>query len=95
MWTFWTSGEGALAAKGNMEWVTPWFTARGNYSYREDFLSLAEGRMRLFDAFVENNTVEKAAKSTLLHYRENRLASEESLFAMRDFFLRAAKFIFK
>lgn len=62
---------------------------------REDFLSLAEGRMRLFDAFVENNTVEKAAKSTLLHYRENRLASEESLFAMRDFFLRAAKFIFK
>ncbi|MER2183118.1 MAG: hypothetical protein ABTA22_06285, partial [Clostridia bacterium] len=28
-----TSGEGALAAKGNMEWVTPWFTARGNYSW--------------------------------------------------------------
>ena len=28
-----TSGEGALAAKGNMEWVTPWFSARGNYSW--------------------------------------------------------------
>ena len=28
-----TSGEGALAAKDNMEWVTPWFTARGNYSW--------------------------------------------------------------
>ena len=28
-----TSGEGALAAKGNEEWVTPWFTARGNYSW--------------------------------------------------------------
>ena len=25
--------EGALAAKGNEEWVTPWFTARGNYSW--------------------------------------------------------------
>ena len=28
-----TSGEGALAARDNMEWVTPWFTARGNYSW--------------------------------------------------------------
>ena len=28
-----TSGEGALAPKDNMEWVTPWFTARGNYSW--------------------------------------------------------------
>ena len=28
-----TSGEGALAARGNEEWVTPWFTARGNYSW--------------------------------------------------------------
>ena len=28
-----TSGEGALAAKGNQQWVTPWFTARGNYSW--------------------------------------------------------------
>ena len=28
-----TSGEGALAAKDNEEWVTPWFTARGNYSW--------------------------------------------------------------
>jgi len=28
-----TSGEGALAAKDNMEWVTPWFSARGNYSW--------------------------------------------------------------
>ena len=28
-----TSGEGALAARDNMEWVTPWFTSRGNYSW--------------------------------------------------------------
>lgn len=28
-----TSGEGSLAAKDNMEWVTPWFSARGNYSW--------------------------------------------------------------
>ena len=28
-----TSGEGALAAENNEEWVTPWFTARGNYSW--------------------------------------------------------------
>lgn len=28
-----TSGEGALAARDNMEWVTPWFTARGNYTW--------------------------------------------------------------
>lgn len=28
-----TSGEGALAPNGNEEWITPWFTARGNYSW--------------------------------------------------------------
>ena len=28
-----TSGEGALAPRGNEEWVTPWFSARGNYSW--------------------------------------------------------------
>lgn len=28
-----TSGEGALAPRGNEEWITPWFTARGNYSW--------------------------------------------------------------
>ena len=28
-----TSGEGALAPKGNEEWITPWFSARGNYSW--------------------------------------------------------------
>ncbi len=28
-----TSGEGALAVRNNEEWVTPWFTARGNYSW--------------------------------------------------------------
>lgn len=27
-----TSGEGALAPKGNDEWITPWFSACGNYS---------------------------------------------------------------
>ena len=28
-----TSGEGALAARDNEEWVTPWFSARGNYTW--------------------------------------------------------------
>ena len=28
-----TSAEGAMAPKDNMEWVTAWFTARGNYSW--------------------------------------------------------------
>jgi len=28
-----TSGEGSLAARGNQEWVTPWFSARGNYAW--------------------------------------------------------------
>ena len=28
-----TSGEGALAPRGNDEWITPWFTGRGNYSW--------------------------------------------------------------
>ena len=28
-----TSGEGALAPRGNDEWITPWFTARGNYAW--------------------------------------------------------------
>ena len=28
-----TSGEGALAPRGNDEWITLWFTARGNYSW--------------------------------------------------------------
>ena len=28
-----TSGEGALAPRGNDEWITLWFSARGNYSW--------------------------------------------------------------
>ena len=28
-----TSGEGALAPRGNDEWITPWFSARGNYAW--------------------------------------------------------------
>lgn len=28
-----TSAEGALAPRGNEEWITPWFTCRGNYSW--------------------------------------------------------------
>ena len=28
-----TSGEGALAPNGNDEWITPWFTAWGNYPF--------------------------------------------------------------
>ncbi len=28
-----TSGEGSLAPRGNDEWITPWFSARGNYAW--------------------------------------------------------------
>ena len=28
-----TSGEGSLAPRGNDEWITQWFSARGNYSW--------------------------------------------------------------
>ena len=28
-----TSGEGSLAPRGNDEWITPWFSACGNYSW--------------------------------------------------------------
>ena len=28
-----TSGEGSLAPRGNEEWITPWFSCRGNYSW--------------------------------------------------------------
>ena len=42
-----TSGEGALAARDNMEWVTPWFTSRGNYSwYACDALNGPEAEAR-------------------------------------------------
>ncbi len=41
-----TSGEGALAPRGNEEWVTPWFSARGNYSWYACDLLDAERRVQ-------------------------------------------------
>ena len=40
-----TSAEGALAPKGNQEWITPWFTARGNYSWYACRMLNAERRI--------------------------------------------------
>ncbi len=40
-----TSGEGALAPRGNEEWITPWFSARGNYSWYACRMLNAERRI--------------------------------------------------
>ncbi|MBQ9252769.1 MAG: hypothetical protein IJ188_09050 [Clostridia bacterium] len=40
-----TSGEGALAPLGNEEWITPWFSARGNYSWYACQMLNAERRI--------------------------------------------------
>lgn len=61
---------------------------------REDFTSLAEGRLKLFDAFVENAVASDAAARVLALYKENAILDEASSLSMRDFFIRAAKFEF-
>lgn len=61
---------------------------------RDDFCSLAEGRHRLFDAFVENNVAIDAAARVLSLYEMNASLSEETMLSMHDFFARAAKFEF-
>ena len=61
---------------------------------RDDFRSLAEGRYRLFDAFVENNVVADAAERVLSLYAAKANTSEASMLSMREFFVRAAKFEF-
>ena len=40
-----TSGEGSLAPRGNDEWITPWFSARGNYSWYACRMLNAERRI--------------------------------------------------
>ncbi len=40
-----TSGEGALAPRGNQEWITAWFTARGNYAWYASEMLNAEMRI--------------------------------------------------
>ncbi len=40
-----TSGEGTLAPRGNDEWITPWFSARGNYSWYACRMLNAERRI--------------------------------------------------
>ena len=61
---------------------------------RDDFRSLAEGRYRLFDAFVENNVVADAAGRVLSLYAAKASISDASMLSMREFFIRAAKFEF-
>ena len=61
---------------------------------RDDFSSLAEGRYRLFDAFVENNVVVDAAARVLALYEMHASLPEQTMISMRDFFARAAKFEF-
>ncbi len=40
-----TSGEGALAPRDNEEWISPWFTSRGNYSWYACRMLNAERRI--------------------------------------------------
>lgn len=40
-----TSAEGSLAARDNPEWVTPWFSARGNYAWHT--CSALDAEMRI------------------------------------------------
>ena len=40
-----TSGEGSLAPAGNEEWITPWFSARANYSWYACDMLNAERRV--------------------------------------------------
>ncbi len=58
---------------------------------REDFLSLANGRYRLFDAFVENKAACDAA-GLALHFYKNRIrVSESEALSLRDRFEKMAK----
>ena len=61
---------------------------------RDDFRSLAEGRYRLFDAFVENNVIADAAGRVLSLYAAKASISDALMLSMREFFIRAAKFEF-
>jgi len=40
-----TSGEGSLAPRDNDEWITPWFSARGNYTWYASRMLNAECRL--------------------------------------------------
>lgn len=62
---------------------------------REDFRSLADGRIRLFDAFVENRLVENTVAEILKLYEAQAPASEASVRLMCDFLARAVKYEFK
>lgn len=57
---------------------------------REDFRSLSEGRLSLFDAFVENCCVESAAKKVLSLYHEKHCVNCDEKHAMCAFFEKAA-----
>ena len=57
---------------------------------REDFRSLSEGRLALFDAFVENCCVESAAKKVLSLYHEKHCVNCEEQHAMCAYFEKAA-----
>ncbi|MBP3592287.1 MAG: guanylate kinase [Clostridia bacterium] len=68
--------------------------ARRLENNREDFRSLADGRLHLFDAFVENLCADAAAREVLSIFEERRLLSAQEAITMRDYFLRAVNFEF-
>ena len=57
---------------------------------REDFRSLSEGRLVLFDAFVENCCVESAAKKVLSLYHEKHCVNCDEKHEMCAYFEKAA-----
>lgn len=68
--------------------------ARRLENNREDFRSLADGRLRLFDAFVENLSADAAAREVLSLFEERRVISVAESNTMRDYFLRVANYKF-
>ena len=58
---------------------------------RADFLSLSEGRYRLFDAFVENADAKEAARLALRLYENDIRIRESDALSMRDRFAKMAK----
>ena len=58
---------------------------------REDFLSLSEGRYRLFDAFVENTDAKEAASLALHLYEKSICIGETDALLMRDRLAKMAK----
>ena len=61
---------------------------------REDYLALAAGQYRLYDAFVENIYSDEAAALALELYERREPLCEARAEEMRKFFIRAAEYEF-